>query len=38
MSYRGERERERERLRSVADLELTLAADILVLVPRGGLG
>ena len=38
MSYRGERGRERERLQGVGELEVTLAADILVLVPRGGLG
>jgi 23S rRNA (guanine745-N1)-methyltransferase len=37
MSYRGVRERERERLSAVSELDVTLAADILALVPRVGL-
>ena len=37
MSYRGVRERERERLSAVPELDVTLAAEILALVPRGGL-
>ena len=37
MSYRGARARERERLDPVAELDVTLAATILTLVPRGGL-
>ena len=36
MSYRGARARERERLDPVAELDVTLAATILTLVPRGG--
>ncbi len=35
MSYRGARASERERLGSVSELEVTLAAEILTLVPRG---
>jgi 23S rRNA (guanine745-N1)-methyltransferase len=37
MSYRGARASERLRLSSVSSLDVTLAADILTLVPRGGL-
>lgn len=37
MSYRGARASERLRLSSVSSLDVTLAADILALVPRGGL-
>jgi 23S rRNA (guanine745-N1)-methyltransferase len=37
MSYRGARARERLRLAPVSDLDLTLAAEILELVPRPGL-
>jgi 23S rRNA (guanine745-N1)-methyltransferase len=37
MSYRGARARERERLAAVSALDVTLSADILALVPRGGL-
>ena len=37
MSYRGARASERERLAAVSALDVTLAADILALVPRGGL-
>ena len=36
MSYRGARASERERLASVLELDVTLAAEILALVPRGG--
>ncbi len=36
MSYRGARARERERLASVSELDVTIAAEILALVPRGG--
>ncbi len=36
MSYRGARSSERERLATVATLDVTLAAEILALVPRGG--
>jgi 23S rRNA (guanine745-N1)-methyltransferase len=36
MSYRGARASERARLASVASLDVTLAAEILALVPRGG--
>jgi 23S rRNA (guanine745-N1)-methyltransferase len=38
MSYRGARARERERLDRVAELDVTLSAAILALVPRRGLG
>jgi 23S rRNA (guanine745-N1)-methyltransferase len=38
MSYRGARARERERLEPVAELDVTLSAAILALVPRRGLG
>jgi 23S rRNA (guanine745-N1)-methyltransferase len=37
MSYRGERARERERLAGVSELDVTLSAEILALVPRDGL-
>jgi 23S rRNA (guanine745-N1)-methyltransferase len=37
MSYRGARARERERLAAVSERDVTLAAVILTLVPRGGL-
>jgi 23S rRNA (guanine745-N1)-methyltransferase len=37
MSYRGARARERERLERLTELDVTLAAAILELVPRGGL-
>jgi 23S rRNA (guanine745-N1)-methyltransferase len=37
MGYRGARSSERERLRPVGDLEVTLSAEILVLVPGGRL-
>jgi 23S rRNA (guanine745-N1)-methyltransferase len=37
MSYRGARASERLRLSSVSALDVTLAAEILALVPRGGL-
>jgi hypothetical protein len=36
MSYRGARASERERLLGVFSLDLTLSAEILTLVPRGG--
>ena len=36
MSYRGARTSERHRLASVVELHVTLAAEILALVPRGG--
>lgn len=36
MSYRGARVKERERLASVSELDVTLAAEILALVPRVG--
>ena len=36
MSYRGARASERERLAAVAELDVTLAAEILALVPRVG--
>lgn len=36
MSYRGARARERERLAPLAGCSVTLAAEILALVPRGG--
>jgi 23S rRNA (guanine745-N1)-methyltransferase len=37
MSYRGARAREQERLAAVTDLDVTLSAEILELVPRDGL-
>ncbi len=37
MSYRGARASERERLAALPALDVTLSADILALVPRGGL-
>jgi 23S rRNA (guanine745-N1)-methyltransferase len=37
MSYRGARASERQRLAGLTALDVTLAADILALVPRGGL-
>jgi sarcosine oxidase / L-pipecolate oxidase len=37
MSYRGARARERERLDAIVELDVTLSAEILALVPRGGL-
>jgi 23S rRNA (guanine745-N1)-methyltransferase len=37
MSYRGARASERQRLTNVSALDVTLAADILALVPRDGL-
>jgi hypothetical protein len=35
MSYRGARSSERERLGAISDLDVTLTAEILELVPRG---
>jgi len=37
MSYRGERASERERLAALSELDVTLSAEILALVPRDGL-
>jgi len=37
MSYRGARARERDRLGELAEMDVTLSAAILALVPRGGL-
>jgi 23S rRNA (guanine745-N1)-methyltransferase len=36
MSYRGARARERERLSGLSELDVTMSASILTLVPRGG--